>query len=225
MGVRIKFCGMRSDDDIRVAVAAGADAIGFLTGLTHKSEDRLDPVDARHLIRRASPFLTTVLVTHLVDPRDVADLFRFVGAHAIQIHSDMSAEGVAWLRGHLPLVQMIKAIHVLDGSSADDVISQAQSFEPYVDGLLLDSRTVDRLGGTGQTHDWRVSGIVREAVGKPLVLAGGLKPENVGAAIRQVQPYAVDVNSGVENEAGDKDMARCEQFVAQARGTGTGQSR
>jgi len=86
-----------------------------------------------------------------------------------------------------------------------------------VDAILLDSRTEDRLGGTGQTHDWSISQRLVAASQIPVILAGGLTPENVAEAVRTVRPYAVDVNSGVETATGDKSFNLCSQFVANAQ--------
>ena len=107
-------------------------------------------------------------------------------------------------------------IHVSPGETASEAIAVAQGIVQYVDALLVDSRTVDRLGGTGMTHDWSISAAVGSAVKVPLVLAGGLHPENVAAAIAAVHPATVDVNSGVENGRGDKDPERCSAFVGAA---------
>ncbi|MGY1935226.1 MULTISPECIES: phosphoribosylanthranilate isomerase [Nocardia] len=102
-----------------------------------------------------------------------------------------------------------------------EAVDSARAVAPYCDAVLLDSRTADRLGGTGQAHDWSVSATIVRAMaecGRPVVLAGGLTPGTV-AAIRRVHPYAVDVNSGVETLDGDKDPAACAAFVAAARST------
>ncbi|HJJ64238.1 MAG TPA: phosphoribosylanthranilate isomerase, partial [Methanocorpusculum sp.] len=88
---------------------------------------------------------------------------------------------------------------------------------PYADAILLDSRTADRLGGTGITHDWSISAKIVSAVSKPVILAGGLKPENLFEAMSVVKPYAVDVHSGVKQD-GVRDFLRTEEFVRTAHG-------
>jgi phosphoribosylanthranilate isomerase len=101
-------------------------------------------------------------------------------------------------------------------------VDAARAVAPCCDAVLLDSRTSDRLGGTGRPHDWSISAAIVDALAwfdRPVVLAGGLTPATVAAAIRQVRPYAVDVNSGVETAGGDKDPAACAAFVAAARST------
>ena len=93
----------------------------------------------------------------------------------------------------------------------------AKEFEEFADAILLDSRTADRLGGTGITHDWSISAKVVEAVSKPVILAGGLKPENLVEAMSVVKPYAVDVHSGVKID-GVRDLERTSEFVKIAHG-------
>ena len=98
-----------------------------------------------------------------------------------------------------------------------DAVERASQFAPYCDALLLDSRTHDRLGGTGRTHDWSVSRHVVDTVNVPVTLAGGLRAENVAEAIRVVHPYALDVNSGVDAHDGRKDPRRLREFMSAAR--------
>jgi len=213
---RVKLCGIRSARDLAVAVESGANAVGFLVGLTHTSEDGLTPDVARELIRALPPFVTSVLVTHLTRPDEIAALAQMIGAQDIQLQGELTPNEVARLRNLAPHHKLIKALHVTPGATAEQIAALAGDYEPLVDALLLDSRTADRLGGTGQTHDWRVSGAIRRIVRKQVILAGGLRPENVRAAIEAVAPFAVDVNSGVEDGNGDKDADRCRAFVRMA---------
>ena len=98
-------------------------------------------------------------------------------------------------------------------NAGDQSIAAAIAAEPLVDALLLDSRTADRIGGTGLPHDWSVSRRIVEQIGKPVILAGGLRPENLQAALKMVGPTAVDVNPGIEDVAGAKDPQRAVAFV------------
>lgn len=209
----VKICGIRNDADLDTAVAAGANWLGFLCGLTHKSEDRLEPAEAARLISRVPPGHEAILVTHLTSPIEIAELFREVGATMVQLHGEMTAPEVAETRRLLPQAKLIGVVHVAPGKTATEAASTAQAIALYVNAILIDSRTADRLGGTGVTHDWSISAEVGRAVKVPLVLAGGLRPENVAAAVVAVHPATVDVNSGVENNLGDKDLARCRAFV------------
>ena len=109
---------------------------------------------------------------------------------------------------------MMKAVHVVDENS----VQEAMDLEKYADAILLDSRTQTRIGGTGIVCDWDISEKICRACQKPVFLAGGLKPENVAEAVRKVQPFAVDANSGVEKPNGDKDEDRMCAFVQNAKG-------
>jgi phosphoribosylanthranilate isomerase len=215
--VRTKICGIRSEADLAIAVDVGANAVGFLVGLTHRSEDKLDAVDARRLIRSVPPFVQGVMVTHLASPQDIVDLAMFLGASTIQLHGEMVVDAIHAVRRLAPSVSLIRAVHVTGGTSAEDLITHVKIVSHSVDGILLDSRTVDRLGGTGQTHDWSVSQRVVAASPLPVILAGGLTPDNVADAVRTTRPYAVDVNSGVETATGDKSPDLCASFVINAQ--------
>lgn len=215
--MRAKICGIRSEDDLRIALAAGADAIGFISGITHFSEDALDAERAAALSRLAPPFVTRVLVTHLEDAAAIVDLADRVGVDAIQVHGLVTIDIVREVRKTAGGRKVIKAVHVT-GPEAVDTARQAAT---DCDAVLLDSRTADRLGGTGRTHDWSVGAAVVTALhelGCPVILAGGLGPDNIADAIARVRPFAVDVNSGVETATGDKDPDACAAFVAAAHG-------
>jgi phosphoribosylanthranilate isomerase len=213
--VRAKICGIRSEDDLQIALAAGADAIGFISGITHFSEDALDAEHATALSRLAPPFITRVLVTHLEDAAAIVDLADRVGVDAIQVHGLVTIDTVREVRKTAGGRKIIKAVHV----TGPEAIAAARQAAADCDAVLLDSRTADRLGGTGRTHDWSISAAIAHelrGLGRPVVLAGGLDPDNVAAAIHAVRPYAVDVNSGVENTVGDKQIDACAAFVSAA---------
>ncbi|MEV2222092.1 phosphoribosylanthranilate isomerase [Nocardia vinacea] len=218
MTVRAKICGIRSEDDLRIALAGGADAIGFISGITHFSEDALDAERAAALSRLAPPFVSRVLVTHLEDAAAIVNLADRVGVDAIQVHGLVTIDTVRAVRKSAGGRKIIKAVHVTGPEAVDDAREAAAD----CDAVLLDSRTTDRLGGTGRTHDWSVSAAVVTALhelGCPVILAGGLGPDNVADAIARVRPFAVDVNSGVETATGDKQPEACAAFVAAAHRT------
>lgn len=210
----VKICGMTSDADIAAAVGAGADAVGFLVGLKYESEDELSPDRAHALIRSLPPFVTSVLVTHQGDPSSVAQLCERIPAAHLQLHGDFPLKAISPLRRLFPYVKIIKAVHVRDNLSIDSAKETAK----HVDAIILDTQTSTRLGGTGQVHDWSISYAINQAVRPtPVILAGGLTPDNVAIAIASVQPFGVDVNSGVSIRRGVKspELARC--FVANAK--------
>lgn len=215
--MRVKICGIRSASDLAIATDAGVNAVGFLVGLTHKSEDKLDPIDARALVRQLRPFVQGILVTHLTEPREIVDLTGYVGLNAVQLHGEMTVEAVLAVRELLPLTTLIRAVHVTPGIQLAELEREVAKVARSVNAIILDSRTIDRLGGTGMTHDWSISRHIARASPVPVILAGGLTPDNVSDAVRVVCPYAVDTNSGVETKDGDKSSDLCDRFVANAR--------
>jgi phosphoribosylanthranilate isomerase len=212
--VFVKVCGIQTWGEAGAALDCGATALGFLVGLTHRAEDEICEAEARAIVRRLPADAETVLVTHLPDPERVAELAASIGARTIQVHGDMTAADLRRLRALAPGARLLKAVHV----TGEDALGRALACPADVDALVLDSRTADRLGGTGQTHDWSVSARIVAAVAPlPVYLAGGLTPENITEAIARVRPAGVDVNSGVEDASGRKDTAKMRAFVARAR--------
>jgi len=210
----IKLCGIQTPDEAKAALDCGATALGFLVGLTHRAADEVDATAARGIIQTLPAGAEAVLVTHLLAPDAVAALAASVSAGTIQVHGDMAVADIPRLRRLAPGARLLKAIHV----TGEDAVERALAYAAVADALLLDSRTADRLGGTGLPHDWSISQRIVVAVAPlPVYLAGGLRPENVAEAIARVRPAGVDVNSGVEDSSGRKDPARMRAFVARAR--------
>ncbi|MEV0251299.1 phosphoribosylanthranilate isomerase [Nocardia sp. NPDC050712] len=212
MAVRAKICGIRSEHDLRVAVAAGADAVGFICGVTHFSEDALEVEEAERLAGLVPPFVSRVLVTHLEEAQEIVELADRVGVDTIQVHGVVGADVVRQVRKGARGRRIVKAVHV----TGPEALYVAREEAVDCDAVLLDSRTMDRLGGTGQTHDWSISAQIAAELHCPVILAGGLTPANAGAAIGVVAPFAIDVNSGVEDEAGNKHPEACAAFVRAA---------
>jgi phosphoribosylanthranilate isomerase len=210
----VKICGISSPEDLGASLDAGADALGFLVGLSYPSEDQLSPEDAARLVRSVPPFVTTVLVTHRTALREVRELCASVPAGTLQLHGDFPVQWIPEIRSAFPYLKIIKAVHVIGEESID----RAKVVADYADAVLLDTRTPTRLGGTGVVHDWSISRAIRDTIfPKPLILAGGLTPANVSDAIAKVQPFAVDVNSGVSARRGLKDPELVRQFVCSVK--------
>ena len=195
-----------------MAISSGADALGFLIGLRYATDDEIDATRAAEIIAASPPLIATVLVTHRGEAQWVIDTARAMGANTIQLHGDFNIREVARLRKELPGIKLIKAAHVRGPESIGEAAETAKSY----DAILIDTETATRIGGTGQTHDWSVSARIVECSSKPVILAGGLTPENVREAILTVKPYAVDVNSGVEYPDGKKSPERVRAFISRA---------
>ncbi|NLA38422.1 MAG: phosphoribosylanthranilate isomerase [Methanomicrobiales archaeon] len=210
--MRIKFCGTTSLADMQCGIDAGCDALGFIMGVTHQSSDFVTPEDAARLIRNLPPFIEPVAVTHLRDTEDLIRLVQDSHCTTLQIQDTIEPAEIDHIRDALPHAKIIKAIHVTDESA----IEAGKLYEPHADALLLDSRTPEKIGGTGIPHDWRISAkIVANSV-IPVILAGGLTPENVCEAIQQVRPYGVDVHTGAK-KGGIRDPEKTLAFAREAR--------
>jgi phosphoribosylanthranilate isomerase len=216
---RVKICGIRSARDLEIVVAAGVDAIGLICGVDrYVSEDKLEPETARRLARIVPPFVAVTLVTHYTDPAEILALADFIGVDTIQLHGDVTPGETARVFAQRANRRITQRVHV----TGEQALGVAHDFVGVCDAIHLDSRTPERVGGTGHTHDWNISRRIVDAMaehGRPVILSGGLTPSNVANAIEVVRPYAVDANSGVEDDAGDKSAERAGAFVRAARET------
>jgi phosphoribosylanthranilate isomerase len=214
--VRVKICGITRKEDLDAAAAAGADAIGFVVGAT-ASPRNLSLEKAEKLFRQVPPFVKSVLVTVLTSPDELADVCKKLNPDAVQIHG-ANLRNVALFREKLLATPLIGAVN----ANSADALKAAQAASKLFDAVLLDSLADGQYGGTGIVHDWTLSKGIRNAVHPArLILAGGLNPENVAEAVRVVQPYAVDVSSGVELQPGRKDYQKMISFIKNAKNVKT----
>jgi phosphoribosylanthranilate isomerase len=209
--VRVKVCGLTDRTDLRVAVDAGADAIGLVSGVSVDTPRAVPADRARELADAVPPFVTSVLVTMPDSAAECVDLAERVGVDAVQVHGDLPPEEVGRLRGAFDGDVLLATDH-----------ATAPEYADAVDGLVVDSVDEAGAGGTGRTHDWERTREVVHELDVPVVLAGGLVPSNVADAVRVVRPFAVDVASGVEREdrPGRKDGDAVRAFVRRAKRTG-----
>ncbi len=206
--VKVKICGITREDDLQTAVALGADALGFIVGVP-SSPRNLSLTQAETLINQVPLFVTSVLV---MVPQNVDAMLQtctHLRLGAIQLHGD-NLRDPGRLRTTLPNVSLIRALTTQSVTLPEGVSDASKGF----DAVLLDSYAKGMSGGTGLVHDWNVSKRVKRSIHPtPLILAGGLTPENVQEAINTVQPYAVDVSTGVESHPGIKDPAKVLAFI------------
>lgn len=212
--MRIKICGITTREDAHLALHHGADALGFLVGLEYPSDDECSRETAAAIIATLPPMVSTVLVTHLIDPDAVIDAARVLRCSTVQLHGEFPPPEIPALRRALPHLKITRVVHVEDQSS----VRAAAEIARWADALHLDTRTSTRLGGTGLVHDWEISGRIARDVAVPVILAGGLTPANVRQAIEIVRPYAVDVNTGVDlDNSPRKSPDRLRAFVESVR--------
>jgi phosphoribosylanthranilate isomerase len=209
--VRVKICGITNETDLVDAVNAGADAVGFVVGV-QSSPRNLSVGQAQSLLSRVSPFVSSVVVTKESNLQSFKRLNSLLRPNFLQIYCDIGeCENV--LKELNEDVSTILGVYG-ESSSLQDLVSVSRLF----DAILLDTLSPTKSGGTGRVHDWNTSKRLREALDpKPIVLAGGLTPENVAEAVKTVKPYAVDVASGVELSPGKKDRAKLMQFIKNAK--------
>jgi phosphoribosylanthranilate isomerase len=206
---RVKICGITREADLRAAVAAGADAVGFIADVPVDTPREIEPSRAADLVAAAPPFVTTTLVLMPESPGRAVELAATVRPDVLQLHCDFAPEELAFVRAETD-AKLVVAVDVEDPE-------RARAYDDVADALLVDSVTADGAGGTGETHDWEATGALARELASPVILAGGLTPENVGEAVRVADPYGVDVASGVEATGGVKDHDAVRAFVRRAK--------
>jgi phosphoribosylanthranilate isomerase len=203
--VKVKICGITERDDALHAAACGADALGFV--FYAASPRRVTPAQARAIIADLPPFVTRVGLFVNEDPGRIREIAGQCGLDALQLHGD-----------ELPQDCRLPPYRVIKGSRP----RRPEELEPLaeypVSALLIDAAVPGQFGGTGQRADWELARRLTER--QRVILAGGLSPENVADAVRQVRPYGVDVSSGVESAPGKKDPERVARFIRTAKEAG-----
>jgi phosphoribosylanthranilate isomerase len=198
---------MASAAEVRLAIDAGADALGFVSAMP-SGPGPIDEALIAELVATVPPPVSCFLLTCATDPGAIADQVARCGVDAVQLVDAVPEGAHAALRRMLPhRVRLVQVVHVVDAASVDEALGVA----PHVDALLLDSGNprlaVKELGGTGRVHDWTLSRAIVERSPVPVFLAGGLRAENVAEAVRAVGPFGVDVCSGVRTN-GRLDRAK-----------------
>ncbi|TXI31064.1 MAG: phosphoribosylanthranilate isomerase [Aquipseudomonas alcaligenes] len=202
--VRVKICGITRVEDALAAAAAGADAIGLV--FYAKSPRAVDIEQAREILAVLPPFVTSVGLFVDAERSELERILASVPLDLLQFHGDESVQQCeAFGRPY------IKALRVKAG---DDIAAQVARY-PSAQGILLDAYVEGVPGGTGEAFDWS---LIPQTLSKPLILAGGLRPDNVAEAVSRVRPYAVDVSGGVEASKGVKDVEKVGAFIRAARG-------
>lgn len=199
MAVRVKICGITRVEDALLAAHQGADAIGFV--FWRQSARFISPAQAREIVLQLPPFVSVVGVYVDPSPEWVEETSIIAGLSLLQFHGEETPEFCNQFR--LPY---IKALRVREGM---DLLQYGQLYQA-AKGLLLDTYSAGMPGGTGQVFDWS---LIPTGFPLPLVLSGGLNPDNVESAIRQIRPWAVDVSSGVEVAKGIKDVNKISAFM------------
>jgi len=196
MNTRVKVCCIQSEAELAMAQRAGADAVGLLASMPSGRGTIPDEEIAR-LAALAPPSLETFLLTAETEAGPIIAHHRRTGTSAIQLVDIVAPQTYPVLRAALPGIRLVQVVHITGAASVEDALRIAG----HVDALLLDSGNPAKrdLGGTGRTHDWSLSREIVQRVNKPVWLAGGLRPDNAARAVQRVQPFGLDVCSGLRH--------------------------
>ena len=202
--LKVKICGITNLEDALTAVGLGADALGFIFA---PSPRQIAPQKAHKIIRAVPPFVKTVGVFVNETPATIREVMQHCGLDLIQLHGD---ESPAFCDELMPYA--IKALRIKDESS----LQIGQTYYGKIRALLLDTYSKEKAGGTGKTFDWELAIKIKKQ-GTPIIISGGLAPANIVAAIHTIRPYAVDVNSGVEERPGKKSPTLIRDLMEKVR--------
>ena len=197
--IRVKICCIQNVEEARLAVSHGASALGLVAEMPSGPGVIDDDVIAE-IAAAVPPPVASFLLTSRTEAEDIVDHVRRCGTNTVQIVDAVGPDVYRTLRKALPQVKIVQVIHVTGPES----VVEAREIAPLVDALLLDSgrptAAVRELGGTGRVHDWSLSREIVAAVGCPVFLAGGLRPDNVATACREVGAFGLDLCSGVRRD-------------------------
>ena len=204
--IKIKICGITNKEDALWAINLKVDALGFIFA---DSPRRVEPEIVQGIIELLPPFISSVGVFVNEDREKVEEITESCGLTTLQFHGE---ESPSYCEGFKQKV--VKSFRVKDKS----VLKKAVQYKDKVDAYLLDSYSPSKYGGTGKTFDWRIAKEIKK-FGLPIILSGGLNTENIREAISEVEPYGIDVSSGVEERPGKKNLEKLTSFVTIVRKT------
>lgn len=209
---RVKVCCIASLAEAELAIAAGASAIGLVSAMP-SGPGVIDERSIAAIVARVPASIETFLLTARTDAASILEQHRVCRTSVLQLVDRVPHDQLRRLRNGLPRIKLVQAVHV----GGQESVAEALAVAGLVDALLLDSGNpalpVKELGGTGRIHDWSISRWIRDAVAVPIYLAGGLNESNVGSAIAAVQPFGVDLCSGVRT-SGRLDAGKLRRFFA-----------
>ncbi len=215
MAPHVKICCIADVAEARLAVASGAAALGLVSAMP-SGPGVIDEATIAAVATSTPPPIATFLLTALQQADAIVAQHARCRTSVLQLVDAVAPDELRRLRNALPAVKLVQVIHVTGPASVDEAAAVA----PLVDALLLDSGNptlaVKELGGTGRVHDWALSRAIRERVGVPVWLAGGLRPDNVAEAVRTVRPWGLDLCSGVRSD-GRLDAAKLGAFMRALR--------
>jgi phosphoribosylanthranilate isomerase len=205
--LKVKACGITNLEDAREAINCGYDALGFIFA---DSPRKINIEAAEYILKALPPFINCVAVFMDENPAVIKEVLRNCPFDTIQLHGEENPQSLLQFK---PQKKIIKSIRVKDESSLDIIDNYKEA-----DAFLLDTYVKDVAGGTGQVFDWQIARTAKK-YNKPIILSGGLNPENIVQAISEVKPFAVDVSSGIEEYPGKKSRLLMKEFIQKTKGS------
>lgn len=213
----IQIAGIIDQNEADLVIQSGVQFLGFPLRLPVHKED-LSEEEASKIINNLPDPAKGVLITYLDNADEIVELLKKIGAGIVQLHGEIELSELKKLRNILPEVSIIKSL-VIRKNNESDLISIMKSLENQVDAFITDTfdPSTGASGATGKTHNWEISKKINDLTDKPLILAGGLNPENVYKSITEVKPAGVDSHTGVEDPDGRKSQLKLMKFVSEAQ--------
>jgi len=211
---RIKICCISSEEEAKMAIQYGASALG-LVGHMPSGPGIISNDLILRITKAIPPPIGTFLLTSETIPQKIVAHHKLTRTNTLQIVDSILINAYKFIRDSIPAIKLVQVVHVMDNKSVDEAVKISE----YVDAILLDSGNpnlrIKELGGTGKTHDWKLSKKIRKSVNIPIFLAGGLNAENVVQAIEEVEPFGLDLCNGVRTN-GKLDEKKLELFMKNA---------
>jgi phosphoribosylanthranilate isomerase len=213
----IQIAGVIDEEEARMLIECGTKFIGFPLKLSSNEEDLSENMTA-NIIRNLPTAVNGALITYLRDAADISVLCKFLGTNIVQVHGEIDESQLTKLRRISPNLLIIKSLVVREDNILE-LENKLKMLSPYVDAFITDTYDpgTGAYGATGKTHNWDISRKLVEISRRPVILAGGLKPDNVYSAIMGVRPSGVDVHTGVELKDGRKSLELVKAFISEAK--------
>lgn len=213
--INIQMAGITNAADALMCANLGVNIIGLLVGQKHESNEFISKELAKQIKDTLPKNIKTTLITHLENAKEIIEIAKFIDVDFIQLHSYIKESEVEKIKNTLPDKQLIRLIHITEDGKILNNISKMK----YVDIYFTDSinKATNQVGGTGLTHSLETDKQLVETLNRPVIIAGGLTPENVAAAIKFCHPWGVDINSGCRGANGGRDKDKVKTFVQNSR--------
>jgi phosphoribosylanthranilate isomerase len=213
----IQVAGVTAMDEAMMLADSGITHLGFPFRLDVHKED-LTEMEATKIIKALPADVSPVLITYLNEADEIAALMKKLGCRIVQLHGSISIEEIKKLKMQFPEVEIWKSL-VIGKYEFSEILDITDKLSSFVDAFITDTFDPETgaSGATGKTHNWQLSRKIIRHSSKPVIIAGGLNPDNVHSAIQQTRPAGVDVHTGIENAEGRKDKMKVEKFISEAK--------